>query len=167
MGDLHLAQKIDGLRNDEVDARLGRPGALLVEHRPHPGRRRLVARFKEIGVTDVARNQRGLARGLPGDRLGDLERLAVERLEQVFLADQPELLAVAVIGERLDDVGARVDEIAVRLGNDLRMLEHDLGHEGPGLQVAPALELEEVALGADHRAGFEPLHQPSGSCRTG
>jgi hypothetical protein len=30
------------------------------------------------------------------------------------------------------------------------MLEHDLGHERAGLQVAAALELEHVAFGADH-----------------
>ena len=41
----------------------------------------------------------------------------------------------------------------------LGVVEHDLGHEGAGLQVAAALELEQVALGADHRALVEPLQQ--------
>ena len=45
-----------------------------------------------------------------------------------------------------------MDEIAMQLRHDFRMLEHDLGHEGAGLQVAAPLELEHVALGADDRA---------------
>ena len=40
--------------------------------------------------------------------------------------------------ERLDDVGSRVDELAMKLCNELRMLEDDLGH---------ALVLLELALG--------------------
>jgi osmoprotectant transport system permease protein len=39
------------------------------------------------------------------------------------------------------------------------MLEHDLRHEGTGLQVAAPLQLEDVAFGADHRAIFEALQQ--------
>src|SRR2546429_4987897 len=40
------------------------------------------------------------------------------------------------------------------------MLEDDLGHEGAGLQIPAALELEEVALRADDRPGREPFEQP-------
>ena len=36
------------------------------------------------------------------------------------------------------------------------MLEHDLRHERAGLQIAAALELEEIPLGADHRPLLEP-----------
>ena len=39
------------------------------------------------------------------------------------------------------------------------MLEHDLGDERAGLQVAAALELEDVALGADDGALREPREQ--------
>ena len=52
-----------------------------------------------------------------------------------------------------------MDEVAVELRHDLRVLEHDLGHEGAGLQVPAPLELEDVALGADHGALVEPLQQ--------
>ncbi len=83
------------------------------------------------------------------------ERLAVERLEQVLLADDLQLLAVAVVGERLDDVGSRPRELDVQLADDVGVLEHDLGHEAAGLEIPPPLELEEVALGADDRAGLE------------
>src|ERR1700679_2534131 len=44
-------------------------------------------------------------------------------------------------------------------GHQLGVLEHDLGHVGPGLQIAASLELEQVALGADDRASFEPRQQ--------
>ena len=38
---------------------------------------------------------------------------AVQRLEEILLADHPHLLAVPVVGERLDDVAARALEIVV------------------------------------------------------
>ena len=53
-----------------------------------------------------------------------------------------------------------MDEVAVQLAHDLGMLEHDLGHVRPGLEVAPPLELEQIALGADHRPRRQPLEQP-------
>ena len=83
-------------------------------------------------------------------------------LEVVLPADDAELVAVGVVGERLDDVRAGVDEVAVELVDDLRMLEHDLGDERARLQVAAALELEDVALGADHGALLEALEQGRG-----
>jgi len=45
---------------------------------------------------------------------------------------------------------------------DLRMLEHDFGHECTRLQVTAPLEFEQIAFGADHGSGFEPLHQCGG-----
>ena len=39
------------------------------------------------------------------------------------------------------------------------MLEDDLGDERAGLQVAPALELEQVALGAHDGTLLEPLEE--------
>ena len=66
---------------------------------------------------------------------------------------------MCIVRQRLDDVGTRVDEVAVQLRDDVRMLEHDLGDEGSGLQVPAPFELEDVALGADDRALIEPLQQ--------
>jgi hypothetical protein len=37
------------------------------------------------------------------------------------------------------------------------MVEHDLGHERAGLEVAPALDLEQVALGAQDGPGGEAI----------
>ncbi len=105
--------------------------------------------LEHVGVTDVSRDQRtGLARD-PG---GDLERRAVEQLDVPFAADRAELLAMAVVGERLDDVRSGGDELSMEGDDRLGSVEHDLGHERAGLDVAATLELEEVALGADHRA---------------
>jgi hypothetical protein len=97
--------------------------------------------------------------GLVRHRLRDLQRAAVDRLEISLAPDDAQLLAMGVVSERLDDVGARMNEVPMELRDDLRMLEHDLGHESARLQIAPPLELEDVALGADHGAGFEALHQ--------
>ena len=111
----------------------------------------------DVGIADVPGEERP---ALGCDLLRDRERLPVELLEQVLLPDDPHLLAVRVVRERLHDVGARVHEVAVQLRDDLGMVEHDLGHERAGLQVAAPLELEEIALGADHRALVEPLEEP-------
>ena len=54
-------------------------------------------------------------------------------------------------------------ELAVQLRDELGMLEHHLGDERARLQVTAALQLEEVALGADHGALLEPRQQTSGS----
>ena len=79
---------------------------------------------------------------------GDGEGLPVQRLEEVFLADHPQLFPVTVVRERLHDVGACVHELTVQFLDDLRVIQHDLGDERPGLKVAPPLTLEEVTLGA-------------------
>ena len=45
----------------------------------------------------------------------------------------------------------------MQLGDQRRLLQHDLRDERSRLEVSPTLELEEVALGADHVAGAEPM----------
>ncbi len=70
-----------------------------------------------------------------------------------------------VVGEGLDDIRARVDEIAMKAFDQLRVLENDLGDVGAGLQVAAALELEQIAFGADDRAGGQPLQESEGFSR--
>jgi hypothetical protein len=85
--------------------------------------------------------------------------LPVERFEDVLLADDPQLLPVAVVGEGLDHVGARVHELAVEFGNHIRMVQDDLGDEGPGLKVSPPLAFEQVAFGADHGTALKHCGQ--------
>ena len=87
------------------------------------------------------------------------ERGAVQRLEQVLLADDPHLLAVAVVGERLDDVRAGALVVDVQRPEGVRVLQGDLGDELAGAQVAAALQLEQEALGTDHGSGVQALGQ--------
>ena len=152
-------QRLFGVRerlgDDEIDAGLGRPPRLLVEHGAHRPARLVVGR-EDVRVREVAREERA---ALARDVARQLERLPVQRLEQMLLADDPHLLAMAVVRERLHHVRAGVDELAVQLDHDLRVVEHDLRDEGARLQVATALALEEVALGTDHGPLFEPLEQ--------
>ncbi len=154
--DQRLLRPRERLADDEVDAGVDRPADLLLEHRAHGLVRRGIRRVVDVGVADVAGEERA---GLRRDGLRDLERPAVDRLQILLAADHAKLLAMRVVGERLDDVGARVDEIAMELRDDLGMLEHDLGHERAGLQIAAALELEHVAFGADHGPLVEALQQ--------
>ena len=90
--------------------------------------------------------------------------VAVERLEVVLAADRAQLVAVAVVGERDHHVGAGAQHLPVQPANGVGEVEHHLGDERPGLQEAAALELEQVALGADDDAVVEPLAQPP--CRS-
>jgi hypothetical protein len=101
-----------------------------------------------VGVAQVARQQgAALIRHL----LGDLQRLAIEAFEDLLFANDFELFAVAVIGECFDHVGAGTHELAVQLAHGSGLLEYDLGHVWPGLDVAAPLELEQIALGAEDR----------------
>jgi hypothetical protein len=45
----------------------------------------------------------------------------------------------------------------MKLRDLLGVLQHHLGHESTGLEVAPALQLEEVALGTDHGSLSKPF----------
>ena len=98
---------------------------------------------------------------LGGDILGDLQRLAVDRLQVSLAADQCQLLPVGVVGEGLHDIGTGVDELAMQLGDHPRLLQHDLRDERTRLEVPPTLELEEITLGADHVACAESIEEPA------
>ena len=151
-----LAEPAEGLADDEVDARVDRPADLLLERLAHAAHGLGIVGLVGVGVGEITREQgAALVRHL----LRDLQRLAIERLEDVLLADDLELLAVAVIGERLDHVGAGAHELAVELAHRLGRVEHDLRHVRPGLEVAAPLQLEQIALGADHRPLGQPLQQ--------
>ena len=156
--DQRLLRVRERLADHQVDARLGRPADLLVEHGAGPSLRLGVVGLEDVRVADVAGEQRAVLRG---DIAGDLQRLAVDRLEVVLAADQRQLLAVGVVRERLHDVGTGVDELAVQLGDQRRLLEHDLRHERARLQVAPPLELEQITLGADDGSLAEPIEEPA------
>ena len=111
--DQRLAQIIVGLRDDEIDALVNRPGELLLVHRAdHPGRCLLVLRVVCPGVADVTGDQ-GIA--FARNLVGDLDCLAVHCLEVVLAADVLELGAMRVVGERHHDVSARPEELAMQL----------------------------------------------------
>jgi len=57
-----------------------------------------------------------------------------------------------VVGERLDNIGVGMDELAVEPFDELGVLQHHLGHERAGLETAAPHELEETALGAGNGA---------------
>jgi hypothetical protein len=52
-------------------------------------------------------------------------------------------------------------EFSVQSGYHIGLLEHHLWYERPGLQVPAPLELEQIALGADHWSGGEPIEKPA------
>jgi hypothetical protein len=64
---------------------------------------------------------------------------------------------MGVISERLDHIGARAEEVAMQVLDLLGEIENDLWHIGARLQIAAPLQLEEVALSANHRSRGKPL----------
>ncbi|MFN8186067.1 MAG: hypothetical protein U0R69_03205 [Gaiellales bacterium] len=119
-------------------------------------RRGRVTIDEDVRVRDIAGEERA---ALGRDLGGDPERLPVQPLEDVLLADHAQLLAVCVVGQRLDDVRPRVHELAVELADDLGVVEHDLGDERARLEVPAPLELPDIALGTDDRPACEPLEE--------
>jgi hypothetical protein len=79
-------------------------------------------------------------------------------------ADDPHLLAVTVVGERFDDVGAGAHVVPVQRLERFRMIQRDLRHELARRQVSPALQFKQKALGADHRASGEAREQVGSGC---
>ena len=116
--------------DDEVDAGVDRPAHLFLEHLTHRLVRFGVRGVVNVGVADIACEQRA---ALDGDGLGDVERTTVDRLEILLAADHAKFLAVRVIGKRLDHVRSGVHEVAMKLLHDFGMVEHDLGHESARL----------------------------------
>ncbi len=50
-------------------------------------------------------------------------------------------------------------ELPVQVLDDLWVVQHDLRHERPGLEIAPALALEQVTLGTDDGSATQHCEQ--------
>ena len=94
-----------------------------------------------------------------GDFFGDCERGAVNQFEIALSVDQAQFFPMRVISEGLDDVRSGAQEISMEVLDLFREIENDFGDVGSRLQVAPALQFKQVALGANHRAGREVIQQ--------
>ena len=106
------------------------------------------------GVGDVGRHQRP---ALASDLVGDAHGGPVHLFEVPLTTDYLQLLAVGVIGQGDHDLGAGTQELAVQLDHRLWRVENDLGNVRPGLDVAAALEFEDVTLGAEDHVLIEAL----------
>ena len=129
---------------------------LLVLRADHRARRLRLLGVVGPGVADVAGHERA---ALGGDLVGDPDRLAVHLLEVVAAPDVAQLVAVGVVGQRDHHVRPGAQELAVQLAQRVGLVEDHLGDERAGLDVAAALELEDVALGAEDDAVSETLLQ--------
>ena len=157
-GDLGLPEVGDGLADDHVDTLFGGPGELFGEDAAHLRLALGVAWVEDVGVADVAGHEavRVTLHHAPGDTHG----LAVQGFQQVLLPDQPQLFPVAVVGEGQHDVGSGTGELGVQFFKRVRMLQHHLGHVGPGLQIAAPFHLEEVTAGVqDGIVAVQPIQE--------
>ena len=131
---------------------------LLLVHLPHDGARALAdPRGRRPRCCRCCRREVRRPRLQPLARCRSALRFSGSRSSSRPI--MPHLLAVAVVGERDHDLGAGAQELAVQLADGVREVEHDLRHVRAALQVAAALELEQVALGAEHDAVVESLEQ--------
>ena len=73
---------------------------------------------------------------------------------------------MGVIGEGQHDVRARVQEFAMQLDYGVRMFQHCFGHVGAGGEIAAALDLEQIALGANDGSCRQPFEQTRSDRRT-
>ena len=152
-----LAEVVVGLGDHQVGAFFDGPADLLAVHLAHDrARGNGIVRVECPGVADVPGNERVT---FGGDLGSEPERVAVQRLEVALAADLAHLLAVTVVRERHHHLRAGAEELPVQLAHRVRKIEHDLGDVRPALQVATALELEQVALCAQHRPLGEPFEQ--------
>src|SRR5262249_47564087 len=136
-----LAAERIRLADDEVDAGIDGPADLLVEDTP-----RLLVRFGVVEsvdarVADVAGEE---SPRLARDLLGDAERDRVDLLEIALPPADLELGSMRVVGERLHDVRAGVNELAVQRLHQIGPLEHDLWNVRARLEIPPSLELEQI-----------------------
>src|SRR5262249_13982097 len=117
-------------------------------------------------VADVAGEE---GPGFPGHLLRDPEGRAVDRLEILLPADDPELRPVGIVREGLDHIRAGVDEVTVELLNQAGSLEDHLRHERAGLKIPTALPASRrsrnpgAALCADFLLGVAMVGS-SGAC---
>src|SRR6516164_9259847 len=123
-----LACPAESLGHEVVDSGLDRPADLLIENPLDLLHGLAVGRVIDVRIAQVPGEQRA---GAPRDALGDAERGAIHRHEILLSPDDTQLLAVHVIGERLSDIRACVDEVHVELLYYLRVLEQHLRDEGP------------------------------------
>ena len=145
--DQRLADVVVRLGEDEVDSFLGRPADLLAVHLAHD----LARALGSVGVVDPrVADVPGDEGVVTGDLLRQPHRVAVERLEIGLAPDHPQLLAMPVVRERHHHVRSRAQKFAVELTDGVGEVEHDLGDVGAALQIATALQLEQVALGSEH-----------------
>jgi hypothetical protein len=112
---------------------------------------------------EVAGDERAAFRG---NLTRDPDGVAVDVVDLAGEPDGRELVVARVEGHRLEHLGAGAQELAVELRERLGMLDHDLGRERAGLDVAPLLELEQVAAVAEDAPLREPLEDPLGHRRT-
>src|SRR5262249_9126529 len=122
---------------------------------------RLLVRFGVVEsvdarVADVAGEE---SPRLARDLLGDAERHPVDLLEIALAPDDLELGSMRVVGERLHDVRAGVNELAVQRLHQRGPLEHDLWNVRARLEIPPSLELEQIPFGADDGSVRQPFEQ--------
>jgi hypothetical protein len=105
----------------------------------------------------VARHQR-VAFGC--DFPGHLHRVAVDLVDLVLQTDGGQLVVTRIERHRGQELGARTHELAMELRQRFRVLDGHLGCERSGLDVAPLLQLQEVAAVAEHRPFGQALQDP-------
>ena len=95
------------------------------------------------------------------DVSGDTRRRLVYLDGPVGVSDGSELLAAAVEGHHLQDLGTGVPHLAVQLGDGLRVRDGKLRSEGAGHHVPTLLQLYYVAPVPQYDVFSKPFQYPA------
>ena len=141
-----LAEMKEGLSNDEIDPFVHLPPNLLIEE--------LARQLGGLGPFPRRRQVGGDERSLAGNLFRQTRGSAVELFDLVGPSHRSELLARAVEGHDLKNLGAGSQELSMELAHGVRMLEGRLGSERSRLGEAAALQLQHVTSVSQNRSLF-------------
>ncbi len=80
--------------------------------------------------------------------------MAVKGFQFALTANGFHFFPVGVVGQGNHDLSSSEQELAMQSLDRLRIIQYDFWHEWPGLDIAAALKLEDIALGTQDYAFF-------------
>src|SRR5918997_553149 len=142
-GDQGLAEPVEGLRDDEVNALRGHHVELAVEELTGAAVGLRVFRPVDPGAAQVACDEH-ISIGFACDPACHPGGFPVHAVHHALEPDRGQLVLGGIESERLEHVDPGVDELSVQPRQGLGVSDAGFGHERTGLHVTPALQLQQI-----------------------
>src|SRR5215211_6935341 len=143
-GDECFPGPVEGLRDNEVYALPGHHGELAVEELAGATVGLGLIGFVDPRAAQVASYEH-VSCSLAGDPAGDPGGLPVDVVHAALEPDRRQLVLAGIESKGLQNVDPGPDELPMQPGEGLGVRDAYLGHEGTGLHVAPALQLQQIS----------------------